>query len=148
MVAQDDGIRAGSPMHPDDSGSDAPAPPARAMVLLDHQCPDGSRHYDWMIEPGARAPRLLTFRVDRRIDSPSCDRFDAERIADHRRAYLTYEGPISGGRGTVRRVAAGRAEIVRLDADRIEIRGSFDDGVEGVFRGVAGPGATWSFSRL
>jgi hypothetical protein len=32
---------------------------------------------------------------------------DAQRIADHRLAYLEYEGPISGGRGTVRRLDGG-----------------------------------------
>ncbi|MEM8873908.1 MAG: hypothetical protein AAGD32_06570 [Planctomycetota bacterium] len=31
-------------------------------------------------------------------------------IHDHRRKYLDYEGPISGGRGEVRRVAAGTCE--------------------------------------
>lgn len=31
----------------------------------------------------------------------------AERLADHRLAYLEYEGPVSGGRGSVRRLDAG-----------------------------------------
>lgn len=36
----------------------------------------------------------------------------ARRIGDHRRAYLTYEGPVSGNRGTVSRVAQGQYELM------------------------------------
>ena len=36
----------------------------------------------------------------------------AFRIGDHRLAYLTYEGAVSGGRGTVTRVAGGRCVFV------------------------------------
>jgi hypothetical protein len=32
---------------------------------------------------------------------------DAERLADHRLTYLDYEGPVSGDRGSVRRLDAG-----------------------------------------
>jgi hypothetical protein len=35
----------------------------------------------------------------------------ARRIGAHRKAYLEYEGPVSGGRGHVRRVAAGTCEV-------------------------------------
>ena len=37
----------------------------------------------------------------------------AEALADHRLAYLDYEGPISGDRGEVRRWDAGEWESVR-----------------------------------
>jgi hypothetical protein len=36
----------------------------------------------------------------------------ATRIADHRRHYLTFEGPVSGDRGSVRRVEEGTAQIL------------------------------------
>ena len=35
-----------------------------------------------------------------------------ESLPNHRRAYLDYEGPISGDRGSVRRVAAGMFELL------------------------------------
>jgi hypothetical protein len=35
----------------------------------------------------------------------------AERLADHRREFLEYEGPVSGDRGQVRRVAAGEFHV-------------------------------------
>lgn len=41
----------------------------------------------------------------------------AAAIADHRLAYLEYEGPISGGRGTVRRIDAGTCVMMHFAAD-------------------------------
>jgi hypothetical protein len=38
-----------------------------------------------------------------------------ERIADHRRSYLDYEGPVSGNRGQVIRVESG---VYSLEANR------------------------------
>jgi CRP-like cAMP-binding protein len=36
-----------------------------------------------------------------------------QALPDHRREYLDYEGPISGDRGYVRRVAEGTCELLR-----------------------------------
>ena len=38
----------------------------------------------------------------------------AVRLPDHRKAYLTYEGPVSGGRGEVRRVEEGWCEVTEF----------------------------------
>jgi hypothetical protein len=38
----------------------------------------------------------------------------AERIADHRRAYLEFEGELGGGRGRVRRVARGTVRVAAV----------------------------------
>jgi hypothetical protein len=35
-----------------------------------------------------------------------------ERLADHRLAYLDYEGPVSGDRGSVRRLDAGNFKAI------------------------------------
>lgn len=85
-------------------------------VLLRHELADGSWHFDWMLAAGGAdaAHPLTTFRVTQRPDEPGTLRFDAERIGDHRREYLTYEGPVPGGRGNVRRVTGGTC---RIDAD-------------------------------
>lgn len=75
----------------------------RTVVLL-HTLPDGSSHFDWMIEVPGR-PGLITFRCDK---APSrAPEFAAELLPDHRAVYLEYEGPVSGNRGKVERVAAG-----------------------------------------
>ncbi len=83
-------------------------------VLLVHSLPDGSAHIDWMVErplptPDAPSPahRLATWRVVHRIDRPLLAPFRAIPLPDHRDRYLSYEGPVSGDRGEVRRLAAG-----------------------------------------
>lgn len=76
-------------------------------VLLRHTLPGGAWHYDWMIERAAVEERCLTtFRVLDRIDLPDCTQFRAERIEDHRAIYLDFEGELTGGRGSVVRLAA------------------------------------------
>ncbi|MEQ8316033.1 MAG: hypothetical protein RIE77_09175 [Phycisphaerales bacterium] len=82
----------------------------RRTVVLRHDLPDGSHHFDWMLETDADGP-LLTFRLDRDISQDS-DSFVAEPIGDHRRRYLDYEGPISGDRGSVTRIAEGRCDVI------------------------------------
>lgn len=79
-------------------------------VLLLHRLPDGSSHFDWLIQKGSSGP-LIAFRVAERIDRPGVAAFRAQRIPDHRAEYLDYEGPVSGDRGEVQRLAAGRAEL-------------------------------------
>jgi hypothetical protein len=89
------------------------------MVLLRHDLPDGTQHFDFMVKLGASAPGpngksgLRTWRVSERIDQLPLTAagdggfFWAEPLGDHRDIYLTFEGDIGGGRGTVTRVAEG-----------------------------------------
>lgn len=76
--------------------------PLRAgrFVVLRHDHP--FLHWDFLLEHGDTAAtwRLLAEPVAG-VPIP------CERIADHRLHYLNYEGPVSGGRGAVMRVAAG-----------------------------------------
>lgn len=67
------------------------------FVILEHDYPE--RHWDFMVESGEV---LWTWRLP---EPPAVGRepMAAVRIADHRLAYLEYEGPISGGRGSVHR---------------------------------------------
>lgn len=82
------------------------------FVLLEHDAPDGL-HWDLMIARPSRE-RLATWRL---AANPLAGAFPiaAERIADHRRAYLDYEGEVSGRRGHVRRLDRGPA---RIESDR------------------------------
>jgi hypothetical protein len=68
----------------------------------------GEAHFDLMIEPTAGADTLLTWRADQ---WPLADGTRLTPLGEHRRVYLTYEGPVSGGRGEVRRVAEGRCRL-------------------------------------
>lgn len=88
-------------------------------VLLRHDLPDGTHHFDWMLARDEHGP-LLTFRVDRDFSLDS-EPFEAEPIGDHRRAYLEYQGSISGGRGSVVRVAKGRCSTTLGGDGEVEV---------------------------
>lgn len=104
------------------------APFMTRTVLLRHTLPDGSWHYDWMVERPVRDEhRLVTFRTRERVDRADEIEFDAERISDHRAAYLDFEGELSGGRGRVERVAAGNARDL-FDGDEFRVLVDFGDG--------------------
>ncbi|MFO0832099.1 MAG: hypothetical protein U0637_09670 [Phycisphaerales bacterium] len=85
-----------------------PPLPART-VLLRHDLPDGSWHWDWMLERAPGKP-LLSFRISARVDLPETLEFQAQRTPDHRPTYLHYQGPVSNNRGTVTRIASGTVE--------------------------------------
>jgi hypothetical protein len=89
--------------------------PARRFVILTHDHP--SPHWDLMLDFGEalRTWRLLTEPVFG-ADVP------AEALPDHRRAYLDYEGPVSGGRGTVQRWDAGEFEVESDDEVDFRVR--------------------------
>jgi hypothetical protein len=46
----------------------------------------------------------------------------ARRIGNHRKAYLSYEGPVSGNRGVVRSIDRGRATITQLSGSLCRFR--------------------------
>ena len=93
----------------------------RRTVQLRHTLPDGTSHIDWMIAPdeAGREP-LMSFRIDRRLDTlAGGEQVAARRIADHRPAYLEYEGPVSPDRGSVARIANG---IVMREWGEVSLR--------------------------
>lgn len=96
-------------------------------VILHHRL-DGGEHWDLMLEQGGI---LWTWQLFRDPTDRANLPIPARRIADHRLAYLDYEGPISGDRGTVRRIDAGEYSVDRSDAESLIVRlkGSALDGV-------------------
>jgi hypothetical protein len=100
------------------------------FVLLLHECPDDRprpTHCDLMLEAG---DALETWALDelphdwRDIEGSkiaASNSVAAEQLSDHRSAYLDYEGPVSGDRGTVKRLDAGSYEIRQRAPDRIVI---------------------------
>lgn len=86
--------------------------PQRPYVILRHDLPAGA-HWDLMLDLGEA---LATWQLARDpaslADPTSTDAIPACRIADHRRAYLDYEGPVSGHRGSVTRVEKGTYELI------------------------------------
>jgi hypothetical protein len=73
------------------------------------------RHWDLLIE-AADPERLPTWRLAQNPLEADGD-VAAERIKDHRRMYLEFEGELSGARGGVRRLDRGPAPIERMAGD-------------------------------
>jgi hypothetical protein len=83
-------------------------------VVLAHDWP--APHWDFLLEAGGvlRAWRLLA--------EPAAGReVPAEPNFDHRVLYLDYEGPVSGGRGSVVRWDAGEFEWVVDEGGRVVV---------------------------
>lgn len=75
------------------------------FAILDHDWP--VRHWDLLLEDGAAC---LTWRLAAPPEAPGT--IAATAAAPHRLAYLDYEGPVSGDRGTVVQWDAGTYERV------------------------------------
>lgn len=69
-----------------------------------------------------RGGALLTWQLSKEPGYGRDLPIRARRIADHRIAYLTYEGRISGDRGCVRRTDSGTVRFVTLTADTVRVR--------------------------
>ncbi len=83
-------------------------------------------HWDLMFECGEV---LLSWAVE---EMPSRGKLlNAIRLTDHRLAYLEYEGPISGNRGSVSRVLSGVYRMLNRDdswqAASLSMMVNFDD---------------------
>ena len=89
------------------------------FVILFHETPSGYErpsHWDLMLE-------WTTFlRTWALYEQPEPGRSqDAEALDDHRLAYLTFEGAVSGGRGTVVRWDEGTYKLLEENASRIRV---------------------------
>ncbi len=116
------------------------------FVVLRHETRDGV-HWDLMLDRGAV---LATWRL---AEAPSSDGgavIEAERIGDHRRSYLEYEGPVSRDRGTVRRLDAGEYRLVResLAELEVEFEGEVLRGRYGLSAKGLGRPSEWVLRRL
>lgn len=85
------------------------------FVILEHRW--HGVHWDLMLEVG---DVLKTWAIDEPIVAGR--ELPARRLDDHRRHYLDYEGPVSGGRGSVRRIAQGSYKVREWTAARIAVR--------------------------
>jgi hypothetical protein len=90
------------------------------FVILRHETPQGV-HFDLMLEVGNV---LKTWSLPE-PPQPGTE-IECQSLADHRLAYLDYEGPISGGRGSVTRWDYGEYAVERQnDAEwTLRLRGA------------------------
>ena len=80
------------------------------FVILRHEMPPGSSrgtHFDLMLEVGG----VLRTWFFPELPVPGM-LIQAEALPDHRLAYLDYEGPVAGNRGSVSRVGEGEYEVL------------------------------------
>ncbi len=105
-------------------------------VILEHDYPQ--LHWDFMLEAGSV---LRTWKLNAPLQPGT--HVPAESSFDHRIIYLDYEGPLSGGRGSVTRWDHGN---FRWEANEINRIGVVLEGArlhgQAVFR--RHPDATWS----
>ena len=84
-------------------------------AILEHDWPE--KHWDFMLETG---PVLQTWKL---TGAPKASvNIQAEKSFDHRLTYLDYEGPVSGGRGSVSRWDSGSFETLIEQENRRVIR--------------------------
>ena len=115
------------------------------FVIQEHRVGE-CRHWDLMFEDGEG---LATWSLR---DSPDGrDSIRAVRLDSHRRVYLTYEGPISGERGSVQiwdrgccRAGWTAEGIVDLELEGARLTGQFRLRVTGEREEGR---AVWNFSR-
>lgn len=89
-------------------------------VILLHQMPEGAgrpTHWDLMLEDGRV---LLTWALQTLPEQSSATQ--VHKLPDHRPAYLTYEGPVSNHRGSVRRWDQGEFQWIQRSEDLLHIR--------------------------
>jgi len=111
----------------------------RPFVVL-HHTGVPSPHYDLLIDVAAEEA-LLTWRLP--CWPPGEESLGVVLQAPHRRLYLTYEGPVSQGRGEVRRIAAGECELTRPARQVYEIYFDF-----GTYELIQAAGDEWTLSVL
>jgi len=104
-------------------------------VILEHDHP--SLHWDLMLETGAV---LRTWRL---LSPPGLCEGTAELSFDHRLVYLTYEGPVSGNRGTVTRWDGGDFDFLKDQAGQVAIRLN-GSRLQGVLELECQPDGTWT----
>jgi hypothetical protein len=90
--------------------------PTRFAVL--HHTGIAETHFDLLIETSPDE-MLATWKL---LAWPPANSIEVTRQADHRRVYLDYEGPLSGNRGEVRRIAGGRCDVLEYSPTRLDVR--------------------------
>jgi hypothetical protein len=122
--------------------------PSAFVIILHTGC--GPEHYDLMLEAGES---LATWQLQGDcLSLRPGDSLTARKLPDHRLAYLSYQGPVGGGRGQVRSIHTGTYETLDRGSDRLVVRLD-SPGVSATFglsRGTepGQPGDNWLITRL
>ena len=99
------------------------------FVILEHNHPDV--HWDVMLESDET---LVTWSLSPRSLPLGEFQCPVRRLSGHRKRYLDYEGDVSDGRGSVRRIDAGTFE--QLAERRFRLNGTVFIGILEFFTGT------------
>jgi hypothetical protein len=89
----------------------------KKFVIQQHSTALGV-HWDFMLE---LADILQTYRLDKAPQQLIQNPANAVKIFDHPPKFLTYEGPVNKGQGSVCIIEAGTYKMVHQAHDRLEL---------------------------
>ncbi len=114
----------------------------RKFVIQEHSL-GAEVHWDLMLE---KAEILNTYRLDKRPGQLLAEGANAEKIFDHPKKFLTYQGPVNKGAGRVEIVETGTYKITNNQNDRIGL--SLDGRIlKGNFTLTLVEGEQWIFEH-
>lgn len=93
----------------------------RFVILYHARGEPSDSHFDWLFEVDAAGP-LTTWACDQPVSGAVASELPCRELASHRRAYLDYEGAISGGRGVVSRWDHGFYQLISADSSSFRVR--------------------------
>ena len=98
------------------------------FVIQKHAHCDNPVHWDLMLQC---ENTLETYRLEIEPDELVSQTCSAARIADHPLRFLTYEGPVNKGLGSVEIAEKGKYRLLQNEADKKQI-----EFVGGILKGV------------
>ncbi len=114
----------------------------RKFVIQEHRS-WADIHWDLMLE---QAEVLDTYRLDKGPGQLLTETSNAEKIFDHPKKFLTYQGPVNKGKGRVEIVETGTYKIKNNQNDKIEL--SLDGRIlKGNFTLTLVEGERWVFAQ-
>jgi hypothetical protein len=114
----------------------------KKFVIQEHSSgPD--IHWDFMLQIG---DSLLTYRLDKSPQELAQSLANAVKIFDHPLKFLTYQGPVNNGRGSVRIADSGTYEILNQSDNCLELNLNGNI-LKGNFTLSHIEGDNWQFSK-
>ncbi len=122
-----------------------PPEPPRRFVVQQHDLSAGP-HWDLMLEHGEV---LATWQLTAPPEVAAALPTAARRLAEHRKIYLDYEGPVSHDRGHVHIVDTGTYVLLAAGESewRVELAGRILQGTFQLTRNADGGADEWTLQR-
>jgi bifunctional non-homologous end joining protein LigD len=116
----------------------------RRFVIQRHERQGEEAHWDLMLETGEI---LETYRIGKSLEEWGDKPMEAVKIFDHPLKFLSYEGSVNKGKGTVKIADAGTYEVIDKTEDTRRIR--FNGNVlKGEFELRQIEGARWEIRNI